>query len=615
MGFHAGCRSLSASLRLNARTGPVRRTLAICVVGGAALVVPAVAWAIGELTQKGGTAGCVSETGTGGACEDGKALNIPFGLSVSSDGKSVYVASTGGTVAILDRSTSGELTQKAGTAGCVSENGTGGVCQDGHAIGAPQDVAVSPDGKSVYVAASAVSSGSVTIFDRNTASGELTQKAGTAGCVSEDGTGGTCQDGKALVSARGIVVSPDGKSVYVASSSSNAVAAFDRDTTTGELTQKAATAGCVSEDGTGGACQDGKALDGPQDIAVSPDGKSVYVPTATSDAVAMLDRNTTTGELTQKAGTAGCVSEDGTGGACQDGNALDGADAVAVSSDNRSVYATAYDSNAVAVLDRNTTTGELTQKTGTAGCVSATGTNSGCQDGRAVSGPYNFGVAVSPDDSSVYVGSYNLGAVAIFDRDTSGTGELTQKAGTAGCVSEDGTDGAGGACQDGRALGSAIGVVTSPDGRSVYVASSDGAVAIFDRAVPPSQSPSPAAFGVKTLVTLKLAAKRIPAKGPLKVRVTNANDFLVTGRLWGQRVIRVSVSRKRLIKLKAKSFRVVAHDRKTVKLRLPKVLRRLFKRTGKLTLRLTAKVKDPAGNTRTVKKRVTVKLKKKKRRR
>jgi DNA-binding beta-propeller fold protein YncE len=553
MALHAGSRSLSASLHLSARGGLARRTLAVCVVVGLALVVPAVAWAIGELTQKGGTAGCVSETGTGGACQDGKALNTPFGLSVSSDGKNVYVASTGGSVAILDRGTTGELTQKAGTAGCVSEDGTGGACQDGRAIGAPQDVAVSPDGKSVYVAALAVSSGSVAILDRNTATGELTEKAGTAGCVSEDGTGGVCQDGKAL--------------------------------------------------------------DGPQDIAVSPDGKSIYVPTATSDAVAILDRNTTTGELTQKGGTAGCVSETGTGAACQDGKALDGATAVAVSPDSGSVYVGAYDSNSVAIFDRNTSgTGELTQKAGTAGCVSATGADSGCQDGRAVRGPYNFGVAVSPDGKSVYVGSYNLGAVAIFDRNTSGTGELTQKAGTAGCVSDDGTDDAGGACQDGKALGSAIGVVTSPDDRSVYVASSEGAVAIFDRAVPPSPA-APAAFGTKTLVTLKLAAKRIPAKGPLKVRVSNANDFLVTGRLSGQTVIRVSVSRKRRIKLKAESFRVAAHARKTVKLRLPKVLRRLFKRTGKLTLRLTAKVKDPAGNTRTVKKRVTVKLKKKKRRR
>jgi hypothetical protein len=122
------------------------------------------------------------------------------------------------------------------------------------------------------------------------------------------------------------------------------------------------------------------------------------------------------------------------------------------------------------------------------------------------------------------------------------------------------------------------------------------------------------AFGAKTLVTLKLATRRIPARGPLKVRVSNANDFLVTGRLSGQTTSRVTVSRKRRVKLKAKSFQVGAHAGKTVKLRLPKVLRRLLARTGKLSLRLTAEVKDPAGNARTVRKRTSPRLRKKRRR-
>jgi len=125
---------------------------------------------------------------------------------------------------------------------------------------------------------------------------------------------------------------------------------------------------------------------------------------------------------------------------------------------------------------------------------------------------------------------------------------------------------------------------------------------------------APLAFGAKTLVTLKLAAGRIPAKGPLKVRVANANGFAVTGKLSGQTAKRVSVAGKRRIKLKATSFSVGAQANKVVKLKLPKTLRRLLKRTGKLKLRLTAKVKDPAGNTRSVKKQVTPRLKKQRRR-
>jgi hypothetical protein len=49
--------------------------------------------------------------------------------------------------------------------------------------------------------------------------------------------------------------------------------------------------------------------------------------------------------------------------------------------------------------------------------------------------------------------------------------------------------------------------------------------------------------------------------------------------------------------------------RRTIKLALPKPLRRLLQRQRRLALRLTAKPKDPAGNTRTVTKRVTPKLK------
>lgn len=41
--------------------------------------------------------------------------------------------------------------------------------------------------------------------------GELTQRAGTDGCVSEEGSSNDCADGKALVSPFGVAVSPDGR--------------------------------------------------------------------------------------------------------------------------------------------------------------------------------------------------------------------------------------------------------------------------------------------------------------------------------------------------------------------------------------------------------------------
>jgi DNA-binding beta-propeller fold protein YncE len=131
------------------------------------------------------------------------------------------------------------------------------------------------------------------------------------------------------------------------------VAVFHRNTDSstgpiGKLTQL----GCVSETGSGGACADGKALDGASSVKVSGDGKNVYLASITSDAVAAFSRNTTTGELAQLGGTTGCTSETGSGGDCADGKALDGADGLAISPDGYSLYAAAFDSDAVAAFRR-----------------------------------------------------------------------------------------------------------------------------------------------------------------------------------------------------------------------------------------------------------------------
>jgi DNA-binding beta-propeller fold protein YncE len=56
--------------------------------------------------------------------------------------------------------------------------------------------------------------------------GALTQLVGTDACISEDGAGGDCADGIALNGARSVAASPDGRNVYVVSEFSNAVAVF-----------------------------------------------------------------------------------------------------------------------------------------------------------------------------------------------------------------------------------------------------------------------------------------------------------------------------------------------------------------------------------------------------
>jgi hypothetical protein len=105
------------------------------------------------------------------------------------------------------------------------------------------------------------------------------------------------------------------------------------------------------------------------------------------------------------------------------------------------------------------------------------------------------------------------------------------------------------------------------------------------------------AFGAKTLVTMKLAARR----PPVRILVKNRNAFSVSGKL--------SAKRSRRAALKTRSFRVGATASKRVTLKLTKGARHALKRRGKLSLRLVAKVRDPAGNTRTVAKRISLRAK------
>ena len=282
--------------------------------------------ASGVLTQD----GCISSGGVGG-CASAYGLRLPTSVSVSPDGKNLYAASAGvrngaDGVTIFDRSASGNLSQKDGTAGCVSESGSDGNCADGVALRGANSVTVSADGKSVYATSSGdaytpTTSSGVATFDRDSTTGVLTQKAGTAGCVVDDNTVAgltSCADGVGLDHAAAVSVSPDGTSAYVASSISDNIATFDRDTATGGLAQNAA--GNVS-------------LDGVSSVTVSPDGANVYG--GFNSGVATFDRAAATGLLSQR-------EED----------SLSGSDSVAVSPDGRNAYVAAGGS-AVHVFDRD----------------------------------------------------------------------------------------------------------------------------------------------------------------------------------------------------------------------------------------------------------------------
>ena len=182
--------------------------------------------------QLSGAAGCIAENGDGVTCALGRGLRTPIHVEVSPDGQHVYVISRdSNAVAIFARNAvTGALTQLPGLAGCIAENGDGVTCAVSAGLREAVFLTLSPDGTNLYVASQL--SNAVAIFTRNALTGRLTQLPGVAGCVSEDGSDNgmalVCADGKGLVGANAVIVSPDGLNVYTAAYISNALTVFNR---------------------------------------------------------------------------------------------------------------------------------------------------------------------------------------------------------------------------------------------------------------------------------------------------------------------------------------------------------------------------------------------------
>ena len=256
--------------------------------------------------------GCVSNDGSGGNCLDvpgsGLPLEEPFAVAVSPNGASVYAANAGGpnapASASIDHAFADPSQGQLSWDGCISDDGSGGTCADvpgsGTPLSDPLDVAVSPNGASVYAVSS---DGTVSHLFANPAQGQLSWD----GCVSDDGSGGTCADvpgtGAPLAGARSVAVSPDGRSLYVASTTSSSISFFSV-AAQGQLTFQ----GCLSDNAIPG-CVDppGDSLKGADAVAVSPDGGSVYVAGGDNGTVAHFFR-------TQTSGGGGGGGGDGGGG-------------------------------------------------------------------------------------------------------------------------------------------------------------------------------------------------------------------------------------------------------------------------------------------------------------
>ncbi len=331
---------------------------------------------------------------------------------------------------------------------CFNGNGGGCASNSNAGLGNADAIALSPDGKSVYVASQ--SDDGVVRFDRDTSTGALTYE----GCFTSDSSGCAVDNLPSMVNAQGVAVSPDGKSVYVTSFSEGSVDHFERNTTSGELTYK----DCVSSRNFG--CESGDnvpGLSGAWGIAVSPDGKDVYVAAEEREAIVSFARNETTGTLTDE----GCLSVNEVG--CGAGNKAApgaiGATDVAVSPDGNDVYLAGGVPGVGGWLStfKRSTGGALSYE----GC--ATSASSGCAATNEPGMVNTRGVAVSPDGKSVYVAAETSNAVARFSRNT-----------TSGALSYDDcltSESSGCATNSVTGLKGAFGLAVSPDGESVYVTS------------------------------------------------------------------------------------------------------------------------------------------------
>ncbi len=406
-------------------------------------------------------------------CARGRGLAGAAGVAVSQDGRNVYVASNGSNAVVGFRrdDRSGALAQLPGRAGCTSESGSAG-CASGQGLTGAFSIAVSPDDRNVYVA----SFQGVAVFARDARTGALTQLSGTDACVAENGDDG-CVAGRGLNSAASVTVSPNGANVYVASTNSSAVVVFARDPGTGALRQLSGMAGCTNEYGTEG-CQQGGALGGAFSVAVAPDGKYVYAAALSSSAIAVFQRDSVDGELSELTGPSGCIGEGGGPEGCSSGHGISGPNAVVIAPGGTHLYAASSGSSAVAALLRNQDNGELDQRQDANGCTAEGGTD-GCATGRGLDGAY--ALAISPEGKSLYVAA--LDSIAVFARYPA-SGRLLQIAGRQGCLDETGQDG----CASARGISGASSVAISPDGRSLYVAAlQSDAVAVFARTTEPDR--------------------------------------------------------------------------------------------------------------------------------
>jgi WD40-like Beta Propeller Repeat len=472
----------------------------------------------GSVVQVSGVQGCYTVDGSSSA-GPGTCRNIRGGgeattVVISPDGRSAYLVGYGAStvnpatskpvLSVFSRNVrTGVLHQLPGRAGCLSRNAGD---EDGPATctrvrdldtGDATSIVISADGRFVYVASQYENSsnadiGGIAIFSRNLKTGALHQLRGLPGCVSADGSSnegpGTCAVGREVDGVSNVHITPDQKYLYASvydEQPHSGIAIFRRNPRTGALRQLRGKEGCVTDNGT--TAQSGAAtvcrampnLGDPWDVA-TPGNRFAYIPDRTDHLVQAFRRDAK-GGLVPLHGTGACVSDNGSSplgpNTCVAGRGLEDVERALPSQNGAFLYTNSFDApSPIAVLNRNRATGLLSQRSGSAACISEDGTTGDsalhCRTGRDIAGGYAG--MLSPDGKTLYFAENGtgpvLGGLAIF-RVSRLSGAFSQLPGKLGCVSPDGTSQDGpGTCRKARAIRAAYQVTVASGGRDVYVA-------------------------------------------------------------------------------------------------------------------------------------------------
>ncbi len=287
-------------------------------------------------------------------------LNQVNSVAMSFDGRHLYTTSFDGAVTVFSRDNgSGKLSWVQ----TINNSDL-----DNNGLNGASEILVSPDNKHVYVAS--FFDNAVVVFTRDQTTGKLTLVE-----IQQDGSSG----GDGLAGANALAMSADNSRLYVTAANDNALTVFARNVNSGGLT-------FLNKQQQG--------LSTPTHVAVSRDNIFIYV--TNSNSVSRFTRNPNQGEIAY-------VDTLGSG---VDGVAdLNGAQSITISPDNNQAYIVSSDNSALLAFSKDVS-GQLaflqTYRNGDSGINGLGGASS---------------VVVSPDGRLVYVAGMNNKAIAIFNRD------------------------------------------------------------------------------------------------------------------------------------------------------------------------------------------------------